>query len=81
MKQHGVRPEIEVFDLSIIHGARLLVDRGIIDHRPHVQFVLGVKNALPAQEHLLDVLLAENCGASCLKRHGPPPASADINRK
>jgi uncharacterized protein (DUF849 family) len=59
MKQHGVRPEIEVFDLSMIHGARLLVDRGIIDHRPHVQFVLGVKNALPAQEHLLDILLAE----------------------
>ena len=59
MKQHGVRPEIEIFDLSMIHGARLLVDRGIIDHRPHVQFVLGVKNALPAQEHLLDILLAE----------------------
>jgi 3-keto-5-aminohexanoate cleavage enzyme len=59
MKQHGVRPEIEVFDLSMIHGARLLADRGIINRRPHVQFVLGVKNALPAQEHLLDILLAE----------------------
>jgi 3-keto-5-aminohexanoate cleavage enzyme len=59
MKQYGVRPEIEVFDLSMIHGARLLVDRGIIDSRPHVQFVLGVKNALPAQEHLLEILLVE----------------------
>jgi 3-keto-5-aminohexanoate cleavage enzyme len=38
MKQHGVRPEIEVFDLSMIHGARLLADRGIIDRHPHVQF-------------------------------------------
>ena len=27
MKDNGVRPEIEVFDLSHIHGARRLVDR------------------------------------------------------
>ncbi len=26
---------------------------------PHVQFVMGVQNAIPAQEHLLDILLAE----------------------
>ena len=59
MKQHEIRPEIEIFDLSMIYRARVLVDRGIIDRRPHVQFVLGVKNALPAQEHLLDILLGE----------------------
>jgi 3-keto-5-aminohexanoate cleavage enzyme len=59
MAQHNVRPEIEIFDLSLIHAARLLVDRNIIDDRPHVQFVLGVKNALPAKEHLLDILLGE----------------------
>ena len=59
MKQYGIRPEIEIFDLSVIYYARLLVDRGIIDRRPHVQFVLGVKNALPAQEHLLEILLGE----------------------
>ena len=27
--------------------------------RPHVQFVMGVKNAMPAEEHLLDILLNE----------------------
>jgi len=59
MKQYGIRPEIEIFDLFMIYYARLLVDRGIIDRRPHVQFVLGVKNALPAQEHLLEILLGE----------------------
>ena len=26
---------------------------------PHVQFVMGVKNAMPPEEHLLDILLAE----------------------
>ncbi|HEX8663901.1 MAG TPA: 3-keto-5-aminohexanoate cleavage protein [Beijerinckiaceae bacterium] len=59
MKENGIRPEIEVFDLSHIHGARRLVDEGLMDERPHVQFVMGVKNAMPAEEHLLDILLAE----------------------
>lgn len=59
MKQHGVRPEIEIFDLSHIHAARRLVEEGLMDDHPHVQFVMGVKNALPAEEHLLDILLGE----------------------
>ena len=59
MNENRVRPEIEVFDLSHIHGARRLVDKGLMDDRPHVQFVMGVQNAMPADEHLLDILLAE----------------------
>ncbi|MCJ2086921.1 3-keto-5-aminohexanoate cleavage protein [Methylobacterium sp. E-005] len=59
MKQYGVRPEIEIFDLSHLHGAKRLVEAGLIDTRPHVQFVMGVQNAMPAEEHLLDILLAE----------------------
>ncbi|GJD31650.1 3-keto-5-aminohexanoate cleavage enzyme [Methylobacterium adhaesivum] len=59
MKTHAVRPEIEIFDLSHLHGARRLVEAGLMDERPHVQFVMGVKNALPAEERLLDLLLAE----------------------
>jgi 3-keto-5-aminohexanoate cleavage enzyme len=59
MRDNGIRPEIEVFDLSHIHGARRLVEAGLMDERPHVQFVMGVKNAMPAEEHLLDILLGE----------------------
>jgi len=59
MREHRIRPEIEVFDLSHIHGARRLVDEGLMDERPHVQFVMGVRNAMPADEHLLDILLDE----------------------
>ena len=59
MQEHRIRPEIEVFDLSHLHGARRLVDAGLMDERPHVQFVLGVKNAMPAEEHLLDIMLQE----------------------
>ncbi|MCK1300800.1 3-keto-5-aminohexanoate cleavage protein [Bradyrhizobium sp. 24] len=59
MKANGIRPEIEIFDLSHLHGARRLIEAGLIDARPHVQFVMGVKNAMPADEHVLDILLGE----------------------
>ena len=59
MQTHGVRPEIEIFDLSHLHGARRLIDAGLMDERPHVQVVMGVKNALPAEERLLDLMLGE----------------------
>ncbi|MFZ0204902.1 MAG: 3-keto-5-aminohexanoate cleavage protein [Roseiarcus sp.] len=59
MQEFGIRPEIEIFDLSHIHGARRLIDAGLMHESPHVQFVMGVKNAMPAEEHLLDILLNE----------------------
>jgi uncharacterized protein (DUF849 family) len=59
MKTNDIRPEIEIFDLSHLHGARRLIEAGLMDARPHVQFVMGVKNAMPADEHVLDILLGE----------------------
>lgn len=59
MKQFEIAPEIEIFDLSHIHGAKQLIDIGLVSPRPHVQFVMGVQNALPANEHLSNILLAE----------------------
>ncbi|WP_375461206.1 3-keto-5-aminohexanoate cleavage protein [uncultured Enterovirga sp.] len=59
MREFRVRPEIEIFDLSHLHGALRLVDEGLMDERPHVQFVMGVKNAMPAEERLLDIQLDE----------------------
>jgi uncharacterized protein (DUF849 family) len=59
MKDNGVLPEIEIFDLSHLHGARRLVEQGLLNDRPHVQFVMGVQNAMPAEEHLVDLLLGE----------------------
>lgn len=59
MKANGIAPEIEIFDLSHIHGARRLIDAGLMSDRPHVQFVMGVQNAMPADERLLDILLEE----------------------
>lgn len=65
MKENGILPEIEIFDLSHLYGMRRLMDAGLINDRPHVQFVLGIKNALPVEEYLLDMML------SVLKRLAP----------
>jgi 3-keto-5-aminohexanoate cleavage enzyme len=60
MRDHKVKPEIEIFDLSHIHAAGRLIERGLIGDSPHVQFVLGVKNALPCEERIIDILLEES---------------------
>lgn len=65
MKQHRILPEIEIFDLSHLFGMRRLMDEGLIGERPHVQFVMGIKNALPVESYVLDLLL------SVLKRVAP----------
>jgi 3-keto-5-aminohexanoate cleavage enzyme len=57
MKEHQILPEIEIFDLSHLYAMRRLMDAGLINDRPHVQFVMGIKNALPVEEYLLDLLL------------------------
>jgi len=59
MKTFEIAPEIEIFDLSHLHGAKRLIEAGLMSAHPHVQFVMGVQNAMPADEHLLDILLAE----------------------
>lgn len=59
MKRFGVKPEIEIFDLSHIHGAKRLVDAGLMAREVHLQYVLGVKNAMPAERRLLEILVEE----------------------
>jgi len=59
MLDYGIRPEIEVFDLAMLYNAANLVKKGLVPERPHVQFVLGVPNALPARRSVFDFLRAE----------------------
>ncbi|MGL4243103.1 MAG: 3-keto-5-aminohexanoate cleavage protein, partial [Beijerinckiaceae bacterium] len=54
MIKHDVKPEIEAFDLShIVHAARMAAD-GRLKGPLYVQFVMGVKNAMPADERIFD---------------------------
>lgn len=59
MRDYGVKPEIEVFDLSMLYQAVRLADEGVLAAPLHVQFVFGVKNAMPAIEHVLHFEVAE----------------------
>ena len=54
MLAHDVKPEIEAFDLSHILKAREMADKGQISGTPYVQFVMGVKNAMPADRDVFD---------------------------
>ncbi len=54
MIAHDIKPEIEAFDLShIVHAARMAAD-GRLKGPLYVQFVMGVKNAMPADERIFD---------------------------
>lgn len=59
MLQHGIKPEIEVFDLAMLYNAANLVKQGLVQDPPHVQFVLGIPNALPARRSVFDFLRSE----------------------
>lgn len=54
MIAHDIKPEIEAFDLGhIVHAARMAAD-GRLKGPLYVQFVMGVKNAMPADEPIFD---------------------------
>jgi 3-keto-5-aminohexanoate cleavage enzyme len=54
MRTYGVKPEVEAFDLSHILKAADMHAKGDIPDTPYVQFVMGVKNAMPADRHVFD---------------------------
>jgi len=54
MLTYDVKPEIEAFDLShIVHAARMAED-GRLKGPLYVQFVMGVKNAMPVDKPIFD---------------------------
>ena len=54
MRAHDVKPEIEAFDLSHIVQAAAMARDGRLKSPLYVQFVMGVRNAMPADEPILD---------------------------
>ena len=72
MRTHGVKPEIEAFDLSHIFQAVAMAGDGRLPSPLYVQFVMGVKNAMPVDRPVFDFYIetlkrlapdAEWCGA------------------
>ena len=54
MLRYDIKPEIEIFDLAMLYNAVDMSERGEIAGPLHVQFVLNVKNALPARREILE---------------------------
>lgn len=54
MLNYGIKPEIEVFDLAMLYTAMDMAKAGLLKTPLHVQFVFGLKNALPAKKDILE---------------------------
>jgi 3-keto-5-aminohexanoate cleavage enzyme len=54
MRTYGVKPEVEAFDLSHIFQAVAMNRDGRIPGKLYVQFVMGVKNAMPVDRDVFD---------------------------
>ncbi|MFO8046431.1 MAG: 3-keto-5-aminohexanoate cleavage protein [Halomonas sp.] len=72
MLTYAIKPEIEAFDLSHIHQAVSLSKQGKLKAPLYVQFVMGVKNAMPVDKPTFDFYIetlkrlapdAQWCGA------------------
>jgi len=48
MQKHGVKPEIECYDIGMINNACVLSDLGHMESPFHLQCVLGVLGQIPA---------------------------------
>lgn len=58
MRKYNVKPEIEAFDLSHIFQAAAMIRDGRISGKLYVQFVMGVKNAMPVDKDVFDFYIS-----------------------
>jgi uncharacterized protein (DUF849 family) len=54
MREYGIKPEIEAFDLSMVFQAARLQREDFIRGPLHVQFVMGIRNAMPVDREALE---------------------------
>ena len=65
LREFGVTPELEIFDLGHLSNAKRLADEGAIALPAHVDFVLGVPGGLEASvEYLVDCVRALPSGCT-----------------
>lgn len=54
MRTYNIKPEVEAFDLSHIHHAAIMHADGRIIDKPYIQFIMGVKNAMPVDRDVFN---------------------------
>lgn len=48
MLEMNIKPEMEIFDVSMIQNALMLESNGLVESAMHFDFVMGLKGAIPA---------------------------------
>lgn len=56
MKEVGILPEFECFDVGIVRSVGLYIENGMVDHADY-NFVMGVASGMPADPELLPILI------------------------
>ena len=59
MLNNSIKPEVEIFDLAMLYNAIQMVKDGLLLEPIHVQFVFGIRNALPAKKNILEFQINE----------------------
>jgi uncharacterized protein (DUF849 family) len=59
MLNNSIKPEVEIFDLAMLYNAIEMVKDGLLIEPIHVQFVFGIRNALPAKKNILEFQISE----------------------
>lgn len=59
MLEQGIKPEVEVFDLAMLYTAAEMAGAGRLAPPLHVQFVFGLRNALPPRREILEFEVAQ----------------------
>ena len=54
MIAYGIKPEVEAFDLSMIFQAAAMQRAGKIAGPLHIQFIMGIRNAMPVDREVLE---------------------------
>jgi 3-keto-5-aminohexanoate cleavage enzyme len=79
MKKYGIKPEMEIFDVSMIRNAVDLAERGLADPPLHFDFVMGLKGAIPATIENLVHLKTSIPAGSTWTAAGIGPAQLVVN--
>lgn len=54
MRRYHIKPEVEAFDLSMVLQAVRMAQDGQIEGPLHVQFVMGIRNAMPVDRDVFE---------------------------
>jgi 3-keto-5-aminohexanoate cleavage enzyme len=79
MKTYGIKPEMEIFDVSMIRNAVELAEKGLAAAPLHFDFVMGLRGAIPASiENLVHLKNSIPAGATWTAA-GIGPAQLVVN--